>query len=202
MGEKPRGVRITARYELEVRDKEGKLIEIKKGESHSFLENFIQMLYGILWGVVTNTSGSVTNTGGLSEGYPNVDSLADYLAMVRAGAGYDTHGIWVGSGTTPVAKTDYNLASKISHGTGAGQLDYGYSYLDAPYQEAGKMKIRMYRNFTNLSGSPIDVNEAGIVVQIPSGNYVLIVRDVFATTTTVPDGATLTVRYYIEITAP
>lgn len=191
-------VNIKMGYEIEVRDAKGKLIERKKGNSDSFVENFIQMLYGLMYGAASNTQGSVTDTSGYPQSYPNLTSTSQALMRVRASAGQHNIGIQVGSGTTPVSKTDYALESKIGHGTGTGQLSYGECSIDAPYEEDGVLKLRIYRNFSNSSGGSITVNEIGIYVSTPAGD-VMIARDVLTSPTTVPDGATLTVRYFIQI---
>ena len=115
-----------------------------------------------------------------------------------AGAGDDTFGIVVGTGDTPVTADDYNLASKIAHGTGAGQLSYGAVTLYDPFVSDYTVKQRIARSFTNNSGADITVKEIGLIVKTSVDNYlVMIIRDVI-TPLTIPDGGKSMIRYYIK----
>jgi len=112
----------------------------------------------------------------------------------------------VGGSDAVFSKNDYSLGSKISHGTGSGQLLYGASTFETVTDTDTTSYFRITRVFTNNSGASVTVKEIGIVIMhsIVSDStsytaYFLIVRDVLTSPSSVPDGATLTVRYKIQI---
>jgi len=188
---------IKLEYEIEVRDREGRLLRREKRESKSWVMNFIKMLYALMrvaWGDVGTT---LTDYTGTSVNYPS-GGTSQYAMKLEAGSGDDDWGIQVGSGDTPVSSSDYKLDSLISHGTGAGQLQYGACSVGSPYEEAGYLKMKIERTFTNGSGGSITVKEIGLMAVVP-GTYALIARDVLSTPTTIPDGGTQTVRYIISM---
>jgi hypothetical protein len=125
---------------------------------------------------------------------------------MQAGAGDDTFGIQVGTGTTAVAIDQYALAGKIAHGAGTGQLQYGaMSVLTPPQTVGNKRQFTAARTFTNLSGADITVNEVGLVVQAPdtggTPHKFLIERTVMATPKVIPNGGSSTWTYTISVTA-
>jgi hypothetical protein len=203
--EKP--LKIKLEYELEVRDKNGKLISQTKGESHSFVKNFIRTLRA-LWAI---TTVNITDTGGLAKTfrgswYHGANALTEYPYDANAGASVDTYGILVGSSDAPFGRDNYCLGSKISHGTGAGQLVYGAMSFEDVADADSTSYFRMTRTFTNNSGASVVVKELGIAlrqyinVDGYTPFYFLILRDVLTSPSSVPDGATLTVRYKMQIT--
>jgi hypothetical protein len=203
--EKP--LKIKLEYELEVRDKNGKLISRKKGESHSFVKNFIQILRALLGG----TSVSINDTGGASRTFRGAwshlaSSWTENPCNANAPAGNDTYGIQVGSSDAVFSKDNYSLGSKISHGTGSGQLLYGASTFETVTDTDTSSYFRITRVFTNNSGASVTVKELGIVIMhsvladsTTYTYYFLILRDVLTSPSSVPDGATLTVRYKMQI---
>jgi hypothetical protein len=127
------------------------------------------------------------------------------LAM-GGGDNEDVQGIVVGSGSTPVDPTNYNLASMISHGTGSGQLDYDASAVTTSFGGSSSY-VELYRSFTNKSGASIVVREVGIIARdiwwsgstaVYNVNF-LVARDVLPSPVTVPNLGTLTVRYRVSL---
>lgn len=191
--------RVRVEYEIEVRDKHGNVIKKLKKKSESLLTNFLQIL-GRLFG---NANQSFYARDGVA--YAPTYDHGDY-ASILAPEGNDDYGVLVGTGTTPVTASDYDLASPITHGTGAGQLQHGAMSYEAPSVSGSVTTWRNSRTFTNGSGADITVNEIGLAILYYGASpmttfYVLIARDVLATPVTVPDGATLTVRYSFKVTA-
>jgi len=166
--------------------------KILEREAHSFVENFIRILRSIL--------GDVNETGvkvdGSSVTIYRTDELSDY--RVIAGAGDDSFGIVVGTGTTPPAPDDHSLESKIPHGTSAGQLDYGATGVSTVAVRDNSIFIYIDRTFTNLSGADIDISEVGLITY--TAKWLLLARDVFSPPVTVADGAAVTIRYTIKVT--
>jgi len=113
----------------------------------------------------------------------------------------DAFGIVVGTGTTPPTVSDYSMETKITHGTGAGQLSYAAETVPtAPTTSGTKRYFEHQRQFTNNSGAQITVNEIGIIGrQFSAAYYFLICRDVLASGVDVPNTKVLTVKYKVTI---
>jgi len=184
-------VKSQVMYEIIVEDKDGNIIKREKRKGHSVLGNWIKIFESIRSGTTftpNDTSGSACTISQI------VFSGCDMYAP----AGDDSYGLVVGTGTTSVDINDHNLASKISHGTGSGQLSYGDSN---PYTTgSGLTQSRgVERSFDNNSGGDITVNEIGLIMKVYDGSSyynILILRDVISATT-VPNGGRLTVKYWI-----
>lgn len=208
-----KALRMGLEYEVEVRDKNGKLISKQKGESHSWLKQWLQILKGEFAtrhnASVGNGNVSINTESGSAVTYPHHQYAQYYtynLNLSTLGdAGDVTQGIIVGAGDTPNSLTTYALASKIGHGTSSGQLLYGAESIEDVINPSGMdLSFRITRVFTNNSGASVTVKELGILVKkINSGAAscsFLIVRDVLPSPSSIPDGATMTVRYTVKIT--
>jgi len=194
---------IKVLYELEVKDKNGKLLTKQKGVSKSLLANFMHWFRAKLGNF---SDEPVVDTGGVSRTILATSlQHSSGFGLMNAGDDDDDKGIMVGSGTVSVTPDDYQLASKISHGTTTGHLDYGPHTFEAVTVSDSVSSCRVSRTFTNLSGASVTVNELGIAIWMrdsaDNGINVLILRDVLASPISVPDGATLTVRYTFQVTA-
>jgi hypothetical protein len=213
MSEKEKQLKIGLSYEVEVRDKNGKLISKQHGKSHSWLKQWIQILKGEFatrhGTTVGNANVSINDETGSGRTYPPQSSgslTADYLQLSTLGdAGDVTQGIIVGGGDTPNTLTTYALASKIGHGTASGQLVYNAESVEDVINPSGMdLTFRITRTFTNNSGASVTVKEMGILVKkFDAGAFsrsFLIARDVLPSPSSVPDGATLTIRYTVKIT--
>lgn len=211
--------------EIVVRDKDGKIVKHGKHEMHSFLNNFLKALLGML----NATGGTALDASGVIKSATVTDVTGSditiyiewYTGSANSGGGTvfganapdndDSYGIIVGSGTIPLALDQYALVSKIAHGTGTGQLDYGVS----SYTELGLdmgvsppvYRFRLLRTFTNLTGASININEVGIGVRnfwraasgISKDVKFVIARDVLPTSYPVPAGGTATVTITVEV---
>jgi hypothetical protein len=198
-----KGIMFKAWIEIEVRDKEGRLIKEHKQPMRSFVENFMRALRGLFYSNATSGVETVITIDGVSMTYPQI-YVGYEIIKVRAPAGDDTYGILVGSGTAPPTPSDHNLVTKIPNGTEAGQLSYGETSLDPINVTGNNIILRIIRTFTNNSGASITVSEVGLAAQTrhQSLGYktFLIARDVLTSSINVPDGSTLTVRYVIQVT--
>jgi hypothetical protein len=196
-----------AYWEIEVRDKNGKLLEHKRIKSHSWLRAFIGWLKmcatvgGATFGAtITDITGTARTVP-----YSGTAYVSAFAMGYNGGAGVETIGILVGSGDTPNSINTYALASKIAHGTGSGQLVHGATTVEDVTNPSGNdLQFRVTRTFTNNSGASVTTKEIGIYGAVAdSGNttrYFCIVRDVLPSPSSIPDGATMTVRYIIKIT--
>ena len=204
--------------ELEVFDKNGKLIQRHRQRSHSWTRNAYNLMFCELAGKDASDVGlfeggklSIKATSGTilaGDTVPYIVSgagvSADLLNGYRAGAGIDTSGILVGSGSDAESFEDYKLQTQIANGTGAGQLSYQQSEAHSISYAALTLKNTLIRYFNNNSGAPVDVNEVALVTTgyHTSGQKFLMTRDKLASTVTVPDTGQLKVTYTIQLTYP
>jgi hypothetical protein len=210
MMRKKEGLPLSVEYEVEVRDKSGKLISRQHGKSHSWLKQFIQMLmaeWQFAFGGSNPTGVSILDeTGAARSMPPPAGTYFQNCAWgISAPAGSSEYGVKVGGGDTPNSLLTYALASPISHGTGSGQLVYGAHTIESVINPSGNdLTFRVTRVFTNNSGATVTVKEIGITTkrydQGASARTFLFIRDVLPSPTSVPDGASLTIRYTVKIT--
>ncbi len=109
----------------------------------------------------------------------------------------DDYGILVGTGTTAETSTDYQIETKIAHGTGSGQLQYAAGDYTAAGVSGSYVEFEVRRTFTNGSGASITVQEAVIYCKTWGAGayrYFCIARDLTGGVS-VPDGQVLTVKY-------
>lgn len=157
------------------------------------MKAFLYLLYRVMFqasATMADTSNTSRALGGSSQ-----------FVAVNAASDNGNFGTFVGSGTTAVGISDYNLATKIAHGNGAGQLRYrlqGSANLGVVGSTAS---FTTDRNFDNNSGADVDVKEIGLVGEATgTGYYFLLARDVLPSTVTVPNGGVLRVVYTIAVT--
>ncbi len=207
--------------ELEIKDKHGKTVKKIRFPSQSYVKNFIAVLRALLRG----DTESITKLDGSSDtyygGHPyhteigsnECDNQTLEILNALAGSGDDSYGIVVGSGTTSVSINDYNLASKIAHGTGAGQLNYyGVSISGLTKVNPNTYEFYLERIFENLSGGDVTIAEAGLIVHhrlfyergnsplLDKDTKFMIIRDLLPSPETITPESSITIRYYIRIT--
>jgi len=200
-------------YELEVRDKDGRIISSRREKSRSLLRNFAllvrTLLAGNIAGVITHTTldvkVSITKRDGSTFSFPslmysgeeeNAPAVMEAAAMERN----DNYGVIVGAGSTAVTRDDYDLETQYKDGLGANQLVHGKTTVEDVNGTPPDSVWRVIRTFTNESDATITVREIGLAV-LCQGNYVLIARDVLSTPEDIPSAASLTVRYVFKVTA-
>jgi len=208
---------LVGTVEIELKDKDGKIILKKKFRSKSFVANFLRIInlymktqgltsYSTLYATafsagVKNHSGTAVNTV-IASAYSDKPAPILFVAAPSSEANY---GIRVGSGSSTPTPTDYNLASPIAHGTGSGQLVYGSVSVEDVIIDGNTVYFRIIRTFSNSSGATVTVREIGLSMRTwvalwNTWDYVLLARDVLSSSVDVPNGATLTVRYILSTT--
>ncbi|MEM2233820.1 MAG: hypothetical protein QXP81_09825 [Nitrososphaerota archaeon] len=174
-----------------VTDEDGGVVVRKP--ANSLLRGFYDTLYAHMANVNTSTiaeDGTSITIDPVRPGYFNFVSAP----------GETRQGIVVGTGTTPVSMTDFRLAAKIGHGTGAGQLIYGStSVTSLEYLGINTFRFYVTRLFTNNSGSDITVNEVGLLEFIPTWSRGHLV-DRTLVTFVVPNGRSRNVVYELRVT--
>jgi len=193
-------VPIEVFYEDVIIGKDGK-VRWKSGltPSHSFVMQFLQHIEAAIEGAGKSVKAIDGNNYGIRP-----DGEGNTWGDCTSGAGEDDYGIVVGSGTSPASNTDYKLASKISHGTGAGQLLYNSmseQYISTS-EVSGNVDFVFWRTFTNDSGGNVTVNEIGVYAKTIATiyRYFCLVRDKLGTSRTIADGETYQVTYTFRTT--
>jgi hypothetical protein len=172
--------------ELELRDKEGKLLKKRRFKSKTWVRNFIAL--------INRSMGGDALMQMINGGWTDRASWP-----VGAGTGDDSYGIQIGTGSNPWAYDQYALQSKISHGTGSGQMLYGTTSISSLITMTNGIKFVVSRIFTNGTSSTITVREISLATGYPSWSDQRInARDVLSPAVDVPAGSSLTVRYVIQ----
>lgn len=170
-------------------DKDGNIIGESEHEANSLVKAFLAHLLAHL---STSTVASIPDTTNTSRSVANSSSWS-----ITGTSGAGTQGIVVGTGTTAVTLTDYNIQTAIVHGTGDGQLSYGGVTFDSSLTTSGStLYFNISRTFTNNSGSNITINEVGLITA--STNKFLLDRTL--STNTINNGNSSTCTYKISIT--
>jgi len=206
-------------WELEVTDKDGKVIQKHKQRSHSWTRNAYNNLASQLMVIDGNDTAfgagkiNIKDTAG-SLKYENsgIDSTYVYTTgdVESPGSGYGfmedageiAHGIVIGSGTNAESFEDYALQAQISNATMA------HSISSAPvksYDAQTKVyQVQHIRYFNNNSGGDVAVNEVALYTYSyfkGAGSW-CVSRDKLASTVTVPNTGQLKVTYTIQLTYP
>lgn len=208
-------------WQLEVRDRNGRLLRTHRQRSHSWVRNAYNLLLcqaaavpsdSALGLAIVDTGGATRSdsstqpaSGWSSSGAANMRIYVGSTYGLYAQAGVDSMGIVVGTGNGAENFDGHSLGSKVSSGNGAGQL--AYSAMDAPsISTVGASKqVVWIRYFNNNSGAAITVNEAGIYTKGTvdgSTVYYMMCRDLLAGGVDVSDTGQLKVTYTVQLTYP
>jgi hypothetical protein len=188
--------------------KTGVVLEECSKKAESFLAQFIQLLW-VKMAVttsfipmsitdITNTPRDVANTfagGG--------QTYAQSLFRANALAADVAKGIIIGSGITAPTIDDRAIEVIIPHAT----MNYSAQSFAAPAADTTTSQMTLTRNFANVSGGSVTVNELAVYVDgyytsliypyTIVGNF-CIIRDVVPGGIVVPNGQTLTVNYRLQ----
>jgi len=182
-------------YSVVVRDRHGKVVSRERRKSHSFLEQWNQMVFAHLRGV---QASSVHDTGGT----PRTLNVDDQDFQMNAAANNVTYGIVVGTGNTAVDIEDFKLETPILNGVAAGEMQHLICTVDAAVVAAPSCSFVVHRTIVNNSGGIITVLEAGIyMIGGTAGTYRFdATRDVLVAPQAVPDGGAITIDWTIGVT--
>jgi len=180
----------------------GELVNPSEWErGHSFVRNLMYALESAFsQRDVTAGGWDTTNT---LEGFEQGTHTVGFIRASPLGA-EDTYGILLGTDSTAVTLSDYNLGTPIAHGSGAGQLLYGAGSVAIPFEDSTDswVDIVMVRGFENQSGGNITVEEIGIVGKSEdaggASELFLLAHDL--KNFTINDGYTAVVEYRLRFT--
>lgn len=166
------------------------------------LRNWLCIIKGLLTRtVLVGLSGTDQpyGTNGVQIPWPYITQLEYGIHDMAASAGVITHGIVLGTGTTPATKDDYNLDTVITHGSGAGQLQFGACSISNVIDTGTSWRATVTREVTNVSGSSITVNEVGLTgMRGVARKYTMIERTVI-TPVVMAHLETYIYRYLIDL---
>ena len=137
-----------------------------------------------------------TYTGGAVVGFFKTDNL------VPTAQCFNNAGMQVGTGSTPVTISDFNLAIPIVNGSSIGQLTYNTYTTSQDTNDSTSAQVTMTQTFTNNSVGDVGVNEIGLFMSFDYISYgwynTLVARDIVAGGINVASGKTLTINYRIK----
>lgn len=197
---------------------DGKELDVKEGEVHSWVRNFYNMMcsqcsggpaQSNVWGDgninVKDTGGTVrrdnTTNRPISQEYNNLEGAVQY--GYRAIKANDSAGIVVGTDNTPVdVDNDYALVAQVAHAT----LQHGAELMPKPDAYAdGYHSLSLGRYFDNFSGGAITIQEMAIYsyMRLNVLYYVMLARDVIPDGgLEIPDKAQARVIYTLSLAIP
>lgn len=158
---------------IEVRDRNGVLLQRMEQRSESFVQNFaVLMSSAEQEGAITNgltDAGTNTIAATTTSTKTSATPTGGWLGTV-ATAGAMTLGMAVGTGTSAPTTSDGILTTPIANGNGAGQLAYGAETYTNPSSTSGTTTWVDARLFTNNSGGTIGITEVGLFGAIQSAS--------------------------------
>jgi len=181
-------------YTVEVRDKEGRVLQRISAPSHCYVAQWNQL--------IRCQAAHATTSIVITDGFPNSNQEDIITLRCNAGAGVTLYGLLVGKGFTPVAIDDFALEIPLEEGVGVDEFNHQAVTFTAPAVVGPTCSFTIKRIFVNNSGATIsDIREIGAYVSgdSPPRSYCGF-RDVLPGGVTVPDGGTITVTYTIPVT--
>jgi hypothetical protein len=192
IGRKSGSAGIGGFVEIEVRDRDGKVIDRAREPMHSLTNNMAYWLDVFRLGSICGT-----DTGGNTiQGIPL--SSVSYIS-VMAPSGADNYGVLIGSSNTPFSIFQYNLQSKYT----SSSFSHGAVSVSIIQSPAYSCTIHS-RTFTNVTSGDLTVKEVGLVAKITAGSstyYLLLTRDVISDRT-IPANGSIVVKIGIYINQP
>jgi len=180
-------------YSVEVRDKQGRVIQRISAPSRSYVQQ---------WNQIINIQASQANKT-VTDIAGNPISIPKHSASLRADALLILMSIVVGKGTTAVAITDYALESLLEYGTGTDELSYQPETFTEPSVVGSTCSFTLRRVMVNNSGATITgIKEIGCYNGHGGVGVGMILgfRDVLPSAVSVPHGGSITVTYTIKVT--
>lgn len=186
-------------FMVEVRDKEGRILQRMAGPSRSFVEQWNKIVAALAMTTNGHTIPTKDTAGVTQNGYAASRSL-----QANAGDGVIDHGIRIGKGSTTVAIDDYALETPCGEGVGADQFEHQVMQFTEPSVAGSTCSFDAKRVMLNNSGSTITgIKEIACYIQFTAsaaGKEALGFRDVLPASVYCPDGGTITVIYTIKAT--
>lgn len=193
--------------EVYVSDPERGVVANRKFHCQSYTRNYVNLICNYLLSVDIDTSFAFWGDGELN--FREIDGTihgfnAIHYIPLSGDLDDDTQGIIVGSGSGAEALDDYALTTQIATGRAGGELQYYSVETDVNFQYyawdsvARKFRVTFWRYFLNDSGGDVTVTEVGLVYGEFRSRSIMLIRDLLASSVTVPHLNLLLVRYIVE----
>ena len=170
------------------------------GRSESFVYNWILAQYNASANLTTTTG---IDTNGVARAL-NAEGRGFYcydypITTDTPPLGTTTWGIVAGTGSAPVAFSNYQLSGLLTHGTGSSQLVYKPMWFDGATASGSISYDYINRQVSNMSLAPITVTEVGLIISstkqaVPAYHW-LGVRDLLSTPITLGLQEALLIKY-------
>ena len=165
-------------------------------KSESFLKAFLQLLFVNMIFNPSNAPISITDiTPAARNIYQWLSNAAKGTFNMEAAAALVTNGIIIGTGITAPTISDSKIETIIPHAT----MNYSAQSFAAPAADATTSQVTLTRNFSNVSGGNVTVNEIALYCQARdtagTARSLCIIRDKITGGILVPNGQTLTINY-------
>ena len=180
-------------YSVEIKDKDGKVIQRISGPAHSYVRQFYEMM-----SVQAQQAAlaGVTDTGGVVR---TILAHANSFFCL-APATFTDYGIRIGKGSTPVTISDYCLESPLEEGVGVDQVNHLATTRVPPAVLGTTCSFDILRAMVNNSAAIISaIREIGIYMRAYTSYYLLGVRDIVPSLS-IPIGGTMSVKYTFSVT--
>ncbi len=164
---------------------DGKLVNEYRQQANSLVSNFFGIFHCLIKNGTAVSGITIKDTGGTTR-------TSSIGFNISAGVGDANYGILVGTGNTAVAMGDYALATKINHGTGAGQLQYGAHAYNA-MTGTDPLLWTITRSLQNASGGNIVIAEMCLVGTLSYN--IMFERTVLSSTYAVNNGNSCIAQY-------
>lgn len=176
--------------------KTGVIKEEHTQRSESFLQAFLQLLFvKMICSPVTDYIVITDVTPAARNIFESITAVEKGTFNAEAAAAAVTSGIIIGTGNTAPTISDSKIETIIPHAT----MNYSIQSFAAPAADATTSQVTLTRNFSNVSGGNVTVNEIALYCKAfdttGTARIVCIIRDVIAGGILVPNGQTLTVNY-------
>jgi hypothetical protein len=181
--------------ELIVKDRDGKVTERRIQKSRSFVRQFLELLWTQAFPMPEKLAYLAKDWGG------NYHWICQSGRTFRCNAeiGETYYGIVIGSDSTSPDVDDHYVKAVIPHAT----MNYGAVTFGLPTNDETTSHFTVTRDFSNVSGGTVTVNELALVNEAYRYDYrwhFCTIRDVISGGINVPNGQTLTVNYRLQAT--
>jgi hypothetical protein len=152
---------VSALLDFFVTDVDGTVVRHETRKAESYLEQFMRLLMVQMLQLPETIMFPIIDTSAVTRYIANSAYTFNCNALVND----DTFGIVVGTGVGAPVITDRALGTKIAHGVGPGQLQYGAVTFGLPSDDGTTSQFTVTRVFSNGSGALITINESGLYVR-------------------------------------
>ena len=180
-------------YSIEIKDKDGKVIQRISGPAHSYVRQFYELM---------SVQAQQAGLGGITDtdGVVRTVIAHAYNFFCYAPATFTLYGIRIGKGSTPVTISDYCLENPLEEGVGVDQVNHLATTRTVPAVVGTTCSFDLLRAVVNNSLAIIsNIREIGIYMRAYTSYYLLGVRDIVPSLS-IPIGGTMSVKYTFSVT--